>query len=218
MFVRSPSDSEAYHPLVFNLCELWVPHAVMPAGVAKVTRGGWGTLGCGLGSFSLGRPRATLPGVRAAKSLWLQILVPLGLAQPGRVVTRSEACKVQRWLRQNEERVNTAPWAWEHWGPRTHFKLPARMKPRLLGSNSEGVSPSPGEATGKPQGNPVATKSTARGRRKGTSRQDPFRLCGHSPAPHAESTVSCCKVSSSYPWTAGVSMCAHLHRCVGRSR
>ena len=48
MFVRSPSDSEAYHPLVFNLCELWVPHAVMPAGVAKVTRGGWGTLGCGL--------------------------------------------------------------------------------------------------------------------------------------------------------------------------
>lgn len=148
MFVRSPSDSEAYHPLVFNLCELWVPHAVMPAGVAKVTRGGWGTLGCGLGSFSLGRPRATLPGVRAAKSLWLQILVPLGLAQPGRVVTRSEACKVQRWLRQNEERVNTAPWAWEHWGPRTHFKPPARMKPRLLGSNSEGVSPSPGEARG----------------------------------------------------------------------
>ena len=150
MFVRSPSDSEAYHPLVFNLCELWVPHAVMPAGVAKVTRGGWGTLGCGLGSFSLGKPRATLPGVRAAKSLWLQILVPLGLAQPGRVVTRSEACKVQRWLRQNEERVNTAPWAWEHWGPRTHFKPPVRMKPRLLGSNSEGVSPSPGEATGKP--------------------------------------------------------------------
>ena len=43
-----------------------------------------------------------------------------------------------------------APWAWECWGPHTHFKPPARMKPRLLGSNSVGVSPSPGEATGKP--------------------------------------------------------------------
>ena len=62
----------------------------------------------------------------------------------------SEACKVQRWLGQNGERVNTAPWAWEHWGPCTHFESPARTRLRLLGSNSVGVSPSPGEAIGKP--------------------------------------------------------------------
>lgn len=45
MFVRSLSDSEACHPLVFNLCELWVPHAVMLAGAVKVTRGRLGKPG-----------------------------------------------------------------------------------------------------------------------------------------------------------------------------
>ena len=112
--------------------------------------GGWGTLGCGLGSFSLGRPRATLSGVRAAKNLWLQILVPLGLAQLGRVVTHSEACKAQGWLGQNRERVNTVPQAWERWGPCTYFEPPARTRPKLPGSNSVEVSPFPGEAIGKP--------------------------------------------------------------------
>lgn len=172
MFVRSLSDSEACHPFVFNLCELWVPHAVMLAGTVKVTRGRLGKPEVRARFFlPQGGPEPPSPG-QAARAVALNPLVSLGLAWPGGWSPAcSEACKVQRWLGQNGEREGTRPWAWSAGGP-AHFEPPARTRPKLLGSNSVGVSPAPGEAIGSP----VITKSVARSRRKGTSRRDPLAL------------------------------------------
>ena len=151
MFVRPPSDSEACHPLVFNLCELWVPQAVMPVGVAKVTRGRLGNPGV--------RARFLLLRETQSHPLWGQGCQELVAPNPGPSGPGSaregghpfsEACKAQGWLGQNRERVSTAPQAWERWGPCTYFKPPARTRPRLPGSNSVEVSPSPGGAIGKP--------------------------------------------------------------------
>ena len=214
MFVRPLSDSEACHPLVFNLCELWVPQAVMPAGAAKVTRGRLGNPGV--------RARFLLLRETQSHPLWGQGCQELVAPNPGSSGPGSarEGGHPFRGL-QSSRVAGTEPGEGEHspsglgvLGAMQILRTSCQDKAKAARQQFSGSESFPWgghrEALSLPSPWPEAG---GRGHTDGT----PFGSVVTLLPPHAKSTVSCCKVSFPYPWTPGVSRCAYLHRCVGRS-